>query len=349
MPDGWTGRFECLYLDYRNSHLEVEPTMWTLSSFSRVAKTGLAVVASLAIVAATADARPGKSGSIGSRGDRTYATPPPTNTAPKATSPIERSMTQPGRSAAAPAAAGATAAAAQAAKPSMMRNLLLGGLIGAGLATMFGMGGGLAAVLGFILQALLIAGIVILAVVLVRRLMGGAPTAAPATAAAAGGRPNTAADMNAMQRQGLAGAAGAAAVAPNLSGDDFGVFEQRLSEVQLAYGRNDIDALGRVVTPEMLSYFAKELHENRQKGLSNEIGEPKLLQGDLSETWREANAEYATVAMRYSLYDVTIDGHGRVVEGSRTTPVEATELWTFVRPLDGRPDQWELSAIQQAA
>jgi predicted lipid-binding transport protein (Tim44 family) len=151
-----------------------------------------------------------------------------------------------------------------------------------------------------------------------------------------------------MQRQAM-GATGTAAVAPELSGDDFNVFEQRLSEVQLSYGRNDVDALGRVVTPEMLSYFAKELHENRQKGLRNEIGEPKLLQGDLSETWREANAEYATVAMRYSLYDVTVDGQGRVVEGSRTTPVEATEVWTFVRPVNGRPDQWELSAIQQAA
>jgi predicted lipid-binding transport protein (Tim44 family) len=74
----------------------------------------------------------------------------------------------------------------------------------------------------------------------------------------------------------------------------------------------------------------------------NRISDVKLLQGDLSEAWREGNAEFATVAMRYSLNDETVDrASGRVIEGG---PDEATEVWTFMRTRGGA---WLLSAVQQ--
>ena len=99
----------------------------------------------------------------------------------------------------------------------------------------------------------------------------------------------------------------------------------------------------------MLSYFAAELDANSRKGLRNELGEPKLLQGDLAEAWSEAGGEYATVAMRYAIKDATVDAaSGRVVAGSKDEPQEVTEVWTFRRPLNGNARQWELSAIQQA-
>ena len=70
----------------------------------------------------------------------------------------------------------------------------------------------------------------------------------------------------------------------------------------------------------------------------------KLLQGDLSEAWREGDKEYATVAMRYSLLDRYVErATGRAADGS-DQPQEATELWTFVRARGGN---WLLSAIQQ--
>jgi len=120
-----------------------------------------------------------------------------------------------------------------------------------------------------------------------------------------------------------------------------------LGEIQLAFGRRDEGALGECVTPEMLSYFMEQLEADRRKGLRNEVSSPKLLQGDLAEAWREGNDEYATVAMRFSLIDVTVDGSGRVVAGNRRTPQEVTEVWTFRRPRGGTADRWELSAIQQ--
>jgi predicted lipid-binding transport protein (Tim44 family) len=76
----------------------------------------------------------------------------------------------------------------------------------------------------------------------------------------------------------------------------------------------------------------------------------KLLQGDLSEAWRKGGSEYATVAMRFSMIDATLDrATGRVVSGDHTLPAEAMEVWTFRRDDRALADGWQLSAIQQAA
>ncbi len=60
------------------------------------------------------------------------------------------------------------------------------------------------------------------------------------------------------------------------------------------------------------------------------------MQGDLAEAWREGDADYASVAMRYSMVDKTLDrATGRLVEGSEQ-PMEVTEVWTFLRPRGGQ-------------
>jgi len=313
-------------------------------SLSRVTLLSLALAAVFSVMAAeAADARVGGGRNLGSRGSRTWTAPPATNTAPRAAQPIERSMTQaqPGKPGAVqnaqPQPAGGLAS-----RFGGWRSLLLGGLIGAGLASLFGLGA-LANVLGFLLQAALIAGIVYLAIAFFR-----GRSAQPALASAGGGARADSPQPSNAYRQAvpmLGGAGSAVSITP----DDYDAFERRLSEIQLAYGRSDLAALGDRVTPEMLSYFAEELDANAKKGVRAEVGEPKLLQGDLAEAWRENGEEYATVAMRYGMTDATVEiATGRVLEGDRERPQEVTEVWTFRRPQGGRPDQWELSAIQQA-
>ena len=94
----------------------------------------------------------------------------------------------------------------------------------------------------------------------------------------------------------------------------------------------------------VVSYFTRDLAANNSRGVVNKVSGVKLLQGDLSEAWREGETDYASVAMRFSLIDTTIErASGRVVEGS-TQPSEATEVWTFQRR---NGEGWELSAIQQ--
>ncbi len=124
---------------------------------------------------------------------------------------------------------------------------------------------------------------------------------------------------------------------------DYDAYEQLLGDVQAAFSAEDLNALRAKATPEMVSYFAEQLTQNSSRGLVNRITDVKLLQGDLAEAWREGDAEYATVAMRFALNDSMVErASGRTVEGG--SPSEATELWTFRRALGG---DWLLSAIQQ--
>jgi predicted lipid-binding transport protein (Tim44 family) len=95
----------------------------------------------------------------------------------------------------------------------------------------------------------------------------------------------------------------------------------------------------------MVSYFTGDLEKNKARNVVNKVSDTRLLQGDLAEAWREGDTDYASVAMRFSMVDKTIErATGRLVEGSET-PTQATEVWTFIRP---RGAGWELSAIQQA-
>ncbi|MFM9938370.1 MAG: Tim44 domain-containing protein [Hyphomicrobiaceae bacterium] len=308
----------------------------------KLAFLGLGLAATGAMVTVDyADARAGRGGGGGTRGTRTYEAPPTTRTAPTPAKPVERSMTQPGQpGAAAGPVRNATQPAAQASRFGTMKSMLLGGLIGGMLASVLGTGA-LANVLGFMLQALLIGGLIYLAISFFRSR--GQPKPALATASA-GPAPQT---PTAYQRSSMTMPGGGSPVL-NLTGDDFSAFERLLGHVQGAYGRADIQALGDHTTPEMLSYFAGELDQDAKRGVRNELGQPKLLQGDLSEAWREPSGEWATVAMRYALTDAVVEtATGKVVSGSRTEPQEVTEIWTFRRAHGGTPANWELSAIQQ--
>jgi predicted lipid-binding transport protein (Tim44 family) len=298
----------------------------------------LAVLALAALLAADlAAARVGGGGSFGSRGTRTYSAPPATNTAPKTAAPIEKSMTNPSAPAAGSAATGGFAS-----RFGGLRGLLFGGLIAAGLASIFGVGA-LASVLGFALQMLLIAGVVWLVMAFIRSRRTGEPVFA--NAGRGGSMP-----VRQPERVPLAnGASSAGAATLSISQADLDSFERLLADIQGAYSREDTQRLGQMTTPEMLSHFSQELANNARRGVHNEVSDVTLLQGDLAEAWREPGSDYATVAMRYALRDTLIDrSSGRVVSGDAQRDEEVTELWTFRRDDRDRAAGWQLSAIQQA-
>lgn len=315
--------------------------------YHRLIALPLALLGLLAIVGADgADARAGGGKSMGSRGGNTYSQPPATNTAPKP-APIDRSMTQKGAPSATLSAQPGASMATQPSRFGGWRGVLMGGLIAAAIGSFLGFGA-LASIVGFLLQLALIAGIVYLgylAVMFFRSRNQPALARATPQGGFRAGQP----DM--LQRQGLSGYGGSGGTSPLTIGQhDLDSFERLLGEVQTAYGRADTERLAAVMTPEMLSYFSQELADHAKQGVRNEVSRVKLLQGDLAEAWREDGSDYATVAMRYSLIDATIDtATGEVVAGDRARPTEATEVWTFRRDDRTRADGWQLSAIQQAA
>lgn len=324
-----------------------------LRSLTRPAVVAALLAASLSLgLAAVAEARAGRGGSIGSRGERTQSAPPPTATAPRTAPGFDRTITQ-----TRPQPAPATAGRAGQPQPSRFGGGMMGafamGLLGAGLfGLLAGSGffaGGLAGFLGMMLQLALI-GLVVFFVV---RLVRGRRAQQPAVAS------GPAYEREMARASGPAGYGGgglglaAAARMPQAPSDHIGIepqdyadFERLLGEVQTAYGRADVGALRLRVSPEMASYFEGELGDLRDRGLQPSISGVRLLQGDLAEAWREGELDYATVAMRYAMVDQVVDQSGRPVDGT-PQPAEVTELWTFVRgPMTQR--RWFLSAIQQA-
>jgi predicted lipid-binding transport protein (Tim44 family) len=304
----------------------------------------IAVVLSFALplilAVSSADARIGGGMSSGSRGARTFSAPPSTSTAPGTAQPFNRTITQPGSP-----GLGAPAAAGGGFFNSPGRGLLGGlaaGFLGAGLLGMlFGGGmfsglGGLSSIFGLILQIGLIIIVVRLAMAWWQRRHTPASAYAGTTAS-----PSAQTSF----RTGTGFGLGSGSSAPlEILPADYEAFERLLGEIQAAWSNEDVAKLHTLATPEMVSYFTKDLEANKATNDINKVSNVKLLQGDLAEAWREGDTDYASVALRYSLVDKTLERTtGRLVAGSEQ-PEEVTEVWTFMRP---RGANWELSAIQQ--
>lgn len=297
-----------------------------------LATLALAMGLSLA-VADHAEARRGFS--FGSRGSRTYQAPPPTTTAPS-TAPIQRSTTPQTAPSSSTRATPRPSMFGPGLGGSLMRGLLLGGLIG----LLLGHGvGGLAGVLGLLIQA----GLLIFGAMLVLRLLrgpqpvpagpyGGARSTPPLPGTAAPARP--------------APSRAAPSDAVGITGADLDTFERLLAAIQVAFGAEDEATLFARTTPEVFAFLKEEMQENRERGVRNVVSDVKLLQGDLAEAWREGARDYATVAMRYESRDAMVDRTtGRVISGDRDGLGQSTEVWTFARDTGG---EWKLSAIQSA-
>jgi predicted lipid-binding transport protein (Tim44 family) len=295
----------------------------------------------LALSPGLAEARAGSGSSMGSRGSQTYTPPPATHTAPYSAAPMQRSMTpqsQPAPSFANPGY--------QSGRSSGFMSGLFGGLIGVGLGSMlfggghfFGGGLGFGGIIGLVLQIVLV---VWLGRWLFRLLFRQSPAMATGpnmfmgSGSPPGGGPGGGGGM---------GGGGSAPPPIAIAPEDYQQFEQLLTGVQAAWTAQDLNGLRAMTTPEMASYFADQLSDQVSRGVRNQVSDVRLVSGDLAQAWTEQGRDYATVAMRFSMIDVTRDTAGRVVDGSPNEHVTATEIWTFVRSRGGH---WILSAIQQA-
>ena len=334
---------------------------------SRRSRVMIALAAALVLAGSAAEARIGGGrGSFGSRGSRTWSAPPSTSTAPGTASPIQRSQV-PNQG---PALNRPGTPAPNVAQPRRFGfgTGLMAGLFGAGLLGMlFGNGffgglAGFASIMGLLLQVGLVVLLVSFAMKWFRRRQE--PAYAQGHERSMGGSVPPAGGLGGLGgglAGGLGGALGGALggrsqTPPRRPGvrdeirvgeEDFATFDRTLVEVQDAYSRQDVARLWELATPERAGYMQEELSDNLARGVVNKVSNVRLLQGDLSEAWREGNVDYATVAMRYALTDVMLDkATNRVVEGDPQQIGEATEVWTFRRDGGG---SWKLSAIQQGA
>ena len=284
----------------------------------------------LALAPSLAEARAGSSSSgagssFGSRGTRTFEN--------HGAAPMTRSMTQT-PSVTSPLTGGAGAYGGS----FFQRHPFLSGLAGGFLGSMLfsGMGG-----FGHMFGGLLTVLIIGLLIFFVIRLFSGRGFS---SAGAGGGVPRSVGAAAAPASQQYRGH-------DTTVGDaDLSAFQSIHSAVQEAWGRADLSRLRQVMTPEMLSYFSEELTRNTSAGVQNIVSDVRLLKGEISESWEEGDLQYATAYMKWSAIDYVarLDrSPGQpdyLVSGDPKAPVEAEEVWTFVRRRGGN---WLLSAIQQ--
>lgn len=343
-----------------------------------------AVLLSLVValsMGADAWARAGKSSSMGSRGSRTYdrpiertITPPPAQAAPSRPGVEQAPLSQPGAQpmynpGAMRPQPGMAAPMAPAAQPGFFqRNPMmagvLGGLVGAGIGSMlFGHSPALAAAsqaapgasfLGMLVQLALIGGLAWLAFRFFRRRsesqaqaqyqaqppvvdaeyhrdygshdVGSVPASLPPAGTAGQGRRRVEKEFE-------------------VSAADQETFSQIIAGVQKAWSDGNPVALRQYVTPEVAGWMGEDQARDQSRGVRNVVEDVQLLKGDVSETWRDAELEYATAVITFSAKDYMVRiADNQVVEGDARNPVEATEAWTFVRSPGGK---WLLSAIEQ--
>jgi predicted lipid-binding transport protein (Tim44 family) len=306
----------------------------------------LSFSATLALAPAIAEARAGSSygghsPSLGSRGSRTFEN--------NGAQPLQRSVTPRPEAPRQPGLAPPVTAPAYGGGGSFFQRHpfltgLAGGMIGSWLfghsgfaAT--GEGSGAGSMLGTLLMFLIIGLLIYFAV----RLFRGRSSSSGWPGGGAGFPPRS---------------AGAAAAPPrvdrgrdtNVADEDLHRFQAIHAGVQEAWSEGDLGRMRRLMTPEMLSYFSEELTRNASQGVRNIVSNVDLLKGDISESWEEGDMQYATAYMRWRANDYTVRNGaspgepGYLVSGDPRQPVEAEEIWTFVRRRGG---DWLLSAIQQ--
>jgi predicted lipid-binding transport protein (Tim44 family) len=314
------------------------------------------LVALFGLVLVSADAWARASGG-GSRGSRSFSAPArPSPSMPSTPSSPSRSLSQP----------------TPAPSPMTPQRSLFGGLMGgiAGFALggllgslLFGGMGGLGRGFGGIglMDILLIGGGIALLIMFLRSRRR-AETPAPAYAGGAG---------SAGSAYGMAEPAGGgtATIAPEMPAAE-GDLARGLSHirsmdaafdpasmadtarrmfqgVQQAVTMRDVAWIREHLGNEMYGVLQDQCDRLRAARQTNRVEKIDLRSADVTEAWQEGGQDFVTVRLTGSMLDYTVDdASAAVVDGSRSTPVEVDEYWTFSRPVG--PNRWKLSAIQTA-
>lgn len=295
----------------------------------------MVVISSTAFIATEAEAR--RMGGGGSFGKQSQSF--------KRAAPPQKSVT-PAKPAAAPAAAGAAGAAA---KPSMMRNILGGALLGLGLGALLshlGIGGALASMI----STLLMVGLFVFAAMFIYRMIknknagnqpGNLQPSFPNNFSAKSSTPEIGSRIE--QPSALQSAAPMASGAAYDAGDDslpadFDVqafirnAKTYFIRLQAAWDKADINDISEFTTPEMFAELKLQLQE---RGDTPNVTDVVSLEG-----------EFYGVETVGNDYIASIKFTGLIKESADTPTEPFTEAWNLSKPVDGSGG-WVLAGIQQ--
>lgn len=117
--------------------------------------------------------------------------------------------------------------------------------------------------------------------------------------------------------------------------------------VQQAVTMRDVAWVRDHLGPEMYAVLQDQCDRLRAAKQTNKVEKVDIRGAEVTEAWQESGQDFVTVHLTASMLDYTVDdASNEVVDGSRTTPTDVDEYWTFTRPVG--PNRWKLSAIQTA-
>jgi predicted lipid-binding transport protein (Tim44 family) len=117
-------------------------------------------------------------------------------------------------------------------------------------------------------------------------------------------------------------------------------------DAQAAWMARDIGGLRDRLTPQMYGALQAQSDGLRDAGHANRVERIEIT-AEITEAWQESGRDYVTASIVGSIVDYTVDeANDRLVHGSKTTPRDIEEFWTFTRPAG--LNFWMLSAIQSA-
>lgn len=144
-----------------------------------------------------------------------------------------------------------------------------------------------------------------------------------------------------------------AAAEPNFNPGDFlagarGAYEMIIG----AFAAGDLNALRRLLAPDVLANFARAIETRRAAGQSMTTTLVSIDAADVVDARVAGDARMAgptaSLAVRFAskLVSATHDASGAVVEGSSTQVVDHLDVWTFSRQLGARDPNWLLTATE---
>jgi predicted lipid-binding transport protein (Tim44 family) len=113
-----------------------------------------------------------------------------------------------------------------------------------------------------------------------------------------------------------------------------------------AFAAGDLDALRRLLSPDVLQNFARAIEARRAAGQTMKSTLVSIDKAEIVDA-RVAGRD-ASVSVRFAakLISATLDATGAVVEGSDTTSADHLDVWTFSRQIGARDPNWLLTATQ---
>jgi len=133
-------------------------------------------------------------------------------------------------------------------------------------------------------------------------------------------------------------------------GFDAGRFPEEAMDIffriQAAWARGDLDPVRGLLAPEVRRELQRDLDALKAEGKINRLENIAVRRTQIQEAWVEAGSAFVGILFLANLLDYTVEERtGRLLSGSRDTPVRFAEFWTFLRPAGG--SSWQLTAIQQ--